>query len=56
MLENYPDLLSIEQLCKILNIGRVKAYELLQNNVIKNKRIGKKYIIPKKSVIAFLDM
>ena len=42
MLENYPDLLSIEQLCKILNIGRVKAYELLQANVIKNKRIGKK--------------
>ena len=56
MLESYPELLSIEQLCKILNIGRVKAYELLKKGEIKNKRIGKKYIIPKKSVISFLDM
>lgn len=56
MLENYPDIISITQLCEILKIGRVKAYELLRTNVIKNKRIGKKYIIPKKSVLAFLDM
>ncbi|MBR1832290.1 MAG: helix-turn-helix domain-containing protein [Ruminiclostridium sp.] len=56
MLEKYPELISITQLCEILGIGRVKAYQLLKANIIKCKRIGKKYIIPKKSVIEFLDM
>ena len=56
MFEQYPEILSIEQLCEILKIGRVKAYELLKANVIKNKRIGKKYIIPKKSLVEFLEM
>lgn len=50
----YPDVVSIDDLKSMLNIGRNTAYSLLQNGSIKTIRIGRKYIIPKKSVIEFL--
>ena len=51
---NYPDVVSIDDLKSMLNIGRNTAYSLLQNGSIKTIRIGRKYIIPKQSVIEFL--
>jgi excisionase family DNA binding protein len=36
---------------KMLNLGKSKIYELLQNNTIRHVRIGKKYVVPKKAVI-----
>ena len=41
---DYPDVLSVEDLQNILRIGRSAAYSLLR------------YIIPKKSVIDFLNI
>ncbi len=55
MFTNYPDVITIDQLCKMLGIGRAKAYKLLNSNVIKAKRIGKKFLIPKKAVIEFVE-
>ncbi|MBO6303150.1 MAG: helix-turn-helix domain-containing protein [Ruminiclostridium sp.] len=55
MLENYPDIITIEDLCKILHIGRNKAYEFLNEKLIKSLKVGRKYIIPKKCVIDFLN-
>lgn len=52
---DYPDVVSIEDLTKMLRIGKNKAYELVNTNVIKSIRIGKKYIIPKFRVIEFLQ-
>ena len=43
-----------EDLCEILNIGKNTAYKLLKNNDIPNRRLGKKYIIPKFGVIEYL--
>lgn len=54
MYENYPDLISVEQLRKMLNIGRNTAYKLLKNNTIKSIRIGKIHKIPKSNVIEYL--
>ena len=56
LLNNYPDILSVDDLQKILRIGRSAAYKLLKENRIKKLRIGNRYIIPKKSVINFLDI
>ena len=52
--KDYPDVVTIDQLQKMLNIGRNSVYELLKNNVIKSVRVGKRYIIPKVYVIAYL--
>ena len=49
MLEEYKDVINVKDLCEILNIGKNTAYKLLKNNDIPNRRLGKKYIIPKRS-------
>ena len=54
MLKNYNDVLEVQDLCEILGIGKNTAYKLLQNNIIPNRRIGRKYIIPKCGVIKYL--
>lgn len=50
----YPDVVSVNELQKMLRIGRNKAYELLKTKKIKTISNGKRYIIPKQSVIDFL--
>lgn len=54
MFSNYPDIVGIGDIQKMLKIGRNKVYELLKNGEIKSIRIGNKYIIPKKCVINFI--
>ena len=41
MLKNYKDILSVEDLCEILSIGKNTAYRLLKAEEIKSVRIGK---------------
>lgn len=52
---DYPDVVSIEDLTKMLRIGKNKAYELVNANVIKSIKIGRKHIIPKFRVVEFLQ-
>lgn len=52
--KEYPDVVSIEQLQTMLNIGRNAAYKLVNTGEIKTIRVGKRYIIPKTSVISFV--
>lgn len=54
MFNDYPDVLTVKQLAKILNIGINNTYKLLQNGTIRSHRIGKKYLIPKICVIDYL--
>jgi len=54
MLKNYKDILSVEDLCEILSIGKNTAYRLLKSGEIKSVRIGKVYKIPKSSVRKYL--
>lgn len=54
VLNGYKDVINIKELCEILNIGKNTAYKLLKNNDIPNRRLGKKYIIPKFGVIEYL--
>lgn len=56
MLENYKDIMTPNDLYDILPLGKNKIYEFLRNNAIKNKRIGNKIMIPKQSVIEFLNI
>ena len=52
---NYPDVVSIPDLMKMLNIGRNTAYRLLQNGKLKSIKIGKQYRIPKQFIIEYLE-
>jgi len=55
MLENYPDVIEIKDLCLILHIGRKTAYHLLQSGAIPFRRIGRNYKIRKDAVIQYLQ-
>ena len=54
MLEQYNEIITIDELCEILMIGKNLAYRLLSENKIKAFRIGKKWRITKSSVENFL--
>ena len=54
MFENFPDILSVQDLMSSLDIGRNKAYELLNKKIIKSIRIGNLYRIPKTALIEYI--
>ena len=56
MLDEYGDVLNIEDLQEILSIGRNTAYTMLQQGIIPAVRVGqKKWRISKQAVIQFLQ-
>lgn len=54
MLTEYDELITIEELCNILSIGKNSAYTLLKNRSIKAFRIGRNWKIPKEAVQEFI--
>lgn len=50
MLESYAELITIDELCELLMIGRTTAYRLLRSNEINAFKIGKVWKISKASV------
>ncbi|MBP3856969.1 MAG: helix-turn-helix domain-containing protein [Ruminiclostridium sp.] len=55
MLDKYPEIITVDDLCEILHISQNKAYEILRLGLIKSLRVGRKYIIPKTCVINFVN-
>lgn len=51
----YPNIVTREQLQKMLGIGRSTALKLLSSGEIKSVRVGKTYKIPKLYVIEYLN-
>lgn len=52
--KNYPDVVSVPQVSKMLNLSIPVVYRLLQSGELRAKKVGTKYVIAKKSVIEFL--
>ena len=50
MFECYSDLLTVEELCEALFIGKNSAYKLLNSGEIKGFRLSRTWKIPKLSV------
>lgn len=54
-LKSMPDVLTVQQLAAVLNISRRSTYQLLQNNLIRHRKIGRIYRISKRAVIDYLE-
>ena len=55
MFENYPDVVEVEDLRKMLGgISKRLAYKLLAEHEIRSVRVGRAYKIPKICVIEYL--
>jgi excisionase family DNA binding protein len=55
MLESYRDVLTVKELAEVLRIGKNAAYALVRNREIMSVRLGKRYLVPKKKVVEFLE-
>lgn len=53
---DYPDVVSVDDLCRMLNISPVTAYKLLKEKQIESFRIGHTYKIPKLFVLKYLHL
>ena len=54
MLEGYNEVLTIDEVCEILMIGRNRCYHLLGDGDIPGFRIGSNWKIPKEAVCTFI--
>lgn len=54
MFAEYADILSVEDVCEILFIGRNRAYELLNAGILKGFRVGRSWRVPKKNLEAYI--
>ncbi len=52
MFENFPDIVSIDDVCKMLRISKQSAYMLIRSGELPAKRIGRIYRIRKADVIS----
>lgn len=52
---DYPDVVSVEDLSHMLNICKVKAYDLVKSGQVHGVKIGHVYRIPKKAIYQYLE-
>ena len=53
--EDYRELISIDELCKALMVGKSTAYSLLRNGSIKAFKIGRIWKIPKNALSQYVN-
>lgn len=57
LFSNYPDIVTVEQLCEMLGgISSKTGYRLLKSGEIKSFIIARRYRIPKISVLEYLGL
>ena len=49
------DVITVDDICVVLGIGRNTAYQLLKSGEIPSRRIKRKYIIPRKALILYVE-
>lgn len=53
-LSDYPDLLTVQDVCCILRVGRKTVYQYISDNTLRSRKIAGKHRISKTSVIQFI--
>lgn len=57
MFRDYPDVVTVEQMCEMLGGISIKTgYRLLKNGTIKSVVVGRRYRIPKLYVFEYLEL
>ena len=52
----YSDIVTVDEVMKMLRLGKNTVYSLLKSEQIKTLKVGARYIIPKTSVIEFVTL
>ena len=57
MFRDYPEVVTVEQMCELLGGISIKTgYRLLKNGTIKSVVVGRRYRIPKLYVFEYLEL
>jgi len=56
MLRDYPDVLNIEQMCRVLGVSTKTGYRILKEGRIQNLKVGRSYRIPKIHILTYLGI
>ena len=48
-------LLSIDEACHVLGLGRTKIYELIGNNALSTIKIGRRRLVPLTSIASLIE-
>ena len=54
ILSEYPDLLTVQEVCDILRVGRRTVYQYINDSILHSRKIAGKYRITKISVKNFI--
>ena len=54
MFEQYPDILTVEEVCEALRMGYNAVYDLLNEGKLKAYKYGRVWRIPKESLKEFI--
>lgn len=55
-LKDYPDVMDIGEMCKVLGISKKTGYKLLKDRKIESLKIGRAYRIPKAHILGYLKV
>ena len=55
MFETYEDMVTIDDVCQMLNIGKNNAYRLLKEGMLHAFKIGRIWKISRQSVIEYVN-
>ena len=53
---DYPDVMDIGEMCKVLGISKKTGYKLLKDRKIESLKIGRAYRIPKAHILGYLKV
>ena len=51
----YSDIVTVDEVMKMLRLGKNTVYKLLKDDEIMNVKVGARCVIPKQSVIEFVS-
>lgn len=54
MFEQYPDILTVEEVCEALRMGYNAVYEILNSGKLKAFKNGRVWRIPRESLMEFI--
>jgi excisionase family DNA binding protein len=54
-INDYPEVLTVENIKEILQIGRKSAYRLIEQNKVKHFRIGNVIRVPRQCLVDYLE-
>ena len=56
VLKEYPDILTVEEMCRALGVSTKTGYKLVRENKIECMKVGRSYRIPKAHLLVYLHI